>query len=239
MTPASPNEQMTQDQQLTCDAADPRRDRQARPGLLSHLFGRRRNYLIDPAYQLRTAIVAVLGMTFVVGVAAGLLHLLRTERVAPLLEEVPLVARGLASDTRWAVFLVVAGVVLVGAVFVIEILETHKTAGVVLRVSRGLHGLRTGSWGTLIALRKYDNFRELEEAFNCTARALCSRAEDDLRNFATLEERLDLMVREMEAGNGAGGTELLRQLKGDLAALCDRRRDLLRAAPDVQFEPKI
>jgi len=211
----------------------------SRPGLADRVFGRRRNYLIDPAYQIRTAVIAVLGMTFVVGVAAGLLHLLRSQQVAPALAEGPPIARGLAGDSGWAVFLVVAGVALVGAVFVIEILETHKTAGVVLRVSRGLQGLRDGAWGTRINLRKHDNFKEMEQAFNASARALCTRAEEEIRVLADIEGRLEHLVHAMETGDRAGGEELLRQLRGELGMMRDRHHGSLRAAPDVRFQAKI
>ncbi len=196
---------------------------------------RRRNYIVDPAYQIRTAAIAVVGMAFVVGVAAGLLHLLQREhRIAVLGEPATR-----SSSPGWALFLVVAGAALVAAVFVIEILETHKTAGVVLRLIRGLHRIEGGAWGSRITLRKQDNFRELEVAFNDAARALCARTEEEIRMLDRLMARLDLLNRELDSGNPGGGGLLIRQISEELERLREGQRNMLRSAPDLRFEPKI
>jgi hypothetical protein len=204
--------------------------------LFDRLLGRRRNYLIDPAYQIRTAVVAVVGMTFVVGVAAGLLHLLRSSGAGSALHEG---SRGEAPGAGWPVFLVVAGVVLVGAVFVVEILETHRTAGVALRLSRALRALRDGCYGTRLTLRRQDNFRELEEAFNETARSLGSWTEEEAAGLARLTDLLDGVKQAMETGDRAGGEALLRQLRGGLEMMRERHQDRLRPAPEEQIYARI
>ena len=203
-------------------------------GLAGRFLGRRRSYLIDSAYQVKTAIVAVLGMVFLLAFAAVLFHLVGMESA--------LGSRGArAGDARTVLYLVAAGIVFVAAVFVIEILETHKTAGVVLKVTRGMKDLEAGRWSTRVTLRKNDNFRELEEQFNALARALRDRVEDDLNGLQAIEGQVRLASREFEGGNREGGMVILRQVMGDVQTSRERKRNLLRApdrpADRVPYEP--
>ena len=214
--PADPNVEPV----TTVMVGSTRADSQER--VLDRFMGRRRNYLVDSAYQVRTAIVAVLGMVFLLAFAAVLFHLVGMENA--------LLQKGAArsGDARSVLYLVAAGIIFVAAVFVIEILETHKTAGVVLKVSRGLRDIEQGLWGTRVTLRRNDNFKELEEGFNAAARTLRDRVEDDLNAFQGLEGQIRLTAREIESGNREGSLVLLRQVLGELQTLRERRRNLLR-----------
>lgn len=193
-------------------------------GVLDRFLGRRRNYLVDSAYQMRTAVVAVLGMIFLLAFAAVLFHLVGMENA--LLQK----GGARSGDARTVLYLVAAGIIFVAAVFVIEILETHKTAGVVLKVSRGLRDVEQGLWGTRVTLRRNDNFKELEEGFNAAARTLRDRVEDDLNAFQGLESKLRLVAREVEGKNTEGSLVLLRQVLGEIQTLREGRRNLLRSS---------
>ncbi|HZM70399.1 MAG TPA: hypothetical protein VFB95_08535 [Candidatus Cryosericum sp.] len=199
-------------------------------GLLDRFLGRRRNYLVDSAYQMRTAIVAVLGMVFLLAFSAVLFHLVGMEN--SLMKQ----SGARSGDARTVLYLVAAGIIFVAAVFVIEILETHKTAGVVLKVARGLKDLEQGMWGTRVTLRRNDNFKELEEGFNAAARTLRDRVEDDLNAFQGLEGQLRLIAREFEGGNSEGCLVLLRQVLGEVQTLRECRRNLLRS-PALPAKP--
>jgi methyl-accepting chemotaxis protein len=205
------------------------------PRVLDRFMGRRRNYLVDSAYQVRTAIVAVMGMVFLLAFAAVLFHLVGMENA--LAQRGGPTAR--SGDARSVLYLVAAGIIFVAAVFVIEILETHKTAGVVLKVSRGLKDLELGSWGTRVTLRKNDNFREMEEAFNAAARTLRDRVEDDLTSLQSLEGQVRLAAREVEGKNPEGSLVLMRQVLGELQTLRERKRNLLSPPSRTASEPKI
>ncbi|MFQ5877577.1 MAG: hypothetical protein ACE5JH_07815 [Acidobacteriota bacterium] len=198
---------------------------------LGRFFGRRRNLIVDPGYQVRTALAAALGVTLLLGLAAALFHLLAGDRARPLWRDGPGPARfGTGADGRTILLLVAAGIVLVAAVFVIEILETHKTAGVIYKVTRGLREIETGLWGAALTLRKHDNFKEMEEAFNAAARSLRARLDGDLRTLRALEEQIGLAGRELESGNREGASLLLRRAAGDARALRERREELLRSS---------
>ncbi len=193
-------------------------------------LGRRRNYLVDGSYQVKTAIIAVMGMIFLLAFAAVLFHLVGLESALSN-------TGGRAGDARSVLYLVAAGILFVAAVFIIEILETHKTAGVVLKVTRGLKDLEAGTWGARVTLRKNDNFRELEEGFNTLARSLRDRIEDDLGALQNLEGQMRLVGREIEAGNREGSLLLLKQMLGEVQGARERKRNLMRA-PDRSGSPR-
>ena len=199
---------------------------------VGRFLGRRRNYLVDGAYQVKTAIVAVMGMVFLLAFAAVLFHLVGMENAL-------MKTGGRSGDARSVLYLVAAGILFVAAVFIIEILETHKTAGVVLKVTRGLKDLECGSWGARVTLRKNDNFRELEEGFNTLARSLRDRVEDDLGALQALEGQMRLVSREVEAGNHEGSLVLMRQMLGEVQTMRERRRNLMRSPDRTAGNPKI
>ena len=207
--------------------------------LADRLLGRRRKYVVDPSYQLRSAIIAVLGMSFLLVFAAALLHLLSVENARLLRSRVP-IAKGAADvhDLRSVLYLVGVGLFFVAAVFAIEILETHKTAGVVYKVTRGLRELEAGRWGARVTLRRHDNFKEMEEAFNAAARALRGQLDDDLRGLQGIEGQIRLIAREFESNNREGALVLLRQVASEMQSFRERKRNLLEHAPGAPGERK-
>src|SRR5262249_50737552 len=177
-----------------------------------------------------SGMVGGVGMVCLLAFAAVLFHLVGMESALGG-------ARGARADSaRTVLYLVAAGIVFVAAVFVIEILETHKTAGVVLKVTRGLRDLQAGMWSARVTLRKNDNFRELEEEFNTLTRTLRDRVEDDLNALQTLEGQVRLAAREIEEGNREGGLVLLRQVLSAVQSGRERKRNLLRAPDGKSYE---
>ena len=212
-------------------------DRGRLSGLLERVLGRRRTYVVDAAYQLRSAIIAVLGMAFLLVFAAALFHLLSAENARLLARRTPVPAGG-ASDLHSVLYLLAVGLFFVAAVFAIEILETHKTAGVVYKVTRGLRELQAGRWATRVTLRKHDNFKEMEEAFNAATRALRDQLDEDLRRLQGIEGQVRLLAREFESGNPEGALVMLRQVAAELQSLRERKRNLLESAPSIASERK-
>jgi methyl-accepting chemotaxis protein len=214
----------------TVMSGQPRADGTPAASFFGRFLGRRRTYVVDRAYQVRTAVVSVLGMIFLLLFAAALFHLLTLENARVVARRAPFLARAASeNDARSVLYLVAAGIIFVAAVFVIEILETHKTAGVVYKVTRALRELESGRWSARVALRRGDNFREMEEAFNAAARSLREAVDDDLRALQAMEGRLRLAGREFETGNHEGALVLLRQVAGELQHLKEQKRSRLEA----------
>ncbi len=212
-------------------------ERRLLPRLLERVLGRRRSYVVDPAYQIRSAVVAVLGMVFLLIFAAALFHLLSAENARILARHTPIVP-GEPSDLRSLMYLLAVGLFFVAAVFAVEIFETHKTAGVVYKVTRGLRELAAGRWAARVTLRRHDNFKEMEEAFNAATRSLRDRLDEDLRGLQAVEGQVRLVAREFEARNHEGALVLLRRVAADLQALRESRRNLLESAPSIASERK-
>ena len=73
--------------------------------LTDRLLGRRRTYLVDPSYQVRSAIIAVLGMAFLLVFAGALFHLLSVENARILAQSGPtLVAAKASGEMRSVAF---------------------------------------------------------------------------------------------------------------------------------------
>ena len=212
-------------------------DRGRFASLLERVLGRRRTYVVDAAYQVRSAIVAVLGMAFLLVFAAALFHLLSLENARILARRAPAPAGGPA-DLRSVLYLLAVGLFFVAAVFAIEILETHKTAGVVYKITRGLRELQAGRWAARVTLRRHDNFKEMEEAFNAATRSLRDQLDEDLRGLQGIEGQVRLLARELEAGNREGALVMLRQVAAELQSLRERKRNLLESAPSIASERK-
>src|SRR5258706_6312975 len=159
-------------------------------GLVARVLGRRRTFMVDPSYQVRFAIIAVLGMAFLLVFAAAMFHRLSIENVKLLERGGPgLAAATRSGELRSVLYLVTVGLVFVAVVFAIEIFETHKTAGVVFKVTRGLRDIQAGRWGARLILRRNDNFKEMEEAFNGATRSLRDEVDRDLRGLQAIEGR--------------------------------------------------
>jgi len=99
------------------------------------------------------------------------------------------------SQDRTMIGLIVLGsVIFLLGVFVVGILESHRTAGVVVNLGNRLEQVERGDYRTELRLRRHDNFRELMPRFNRAVRALQERTWvdiEDLERLASRVERLD------------------------------------------------
>jgi methyl-accepting chemotaxis protein len=115
--------------------------------------------------------------------------------MAVILAESPELEPILRAQNRLELTLVAAAsCIFLCGVFMVTLLETHKTAGAALHVVRKLERLGEGRYTTRVNLRKDDNLRRIETAFNAMADALGRRAQRDaeaLEQLAAAAERLE------------------------------------------------
>ena len=160
-------------------------------GVLGLLMGRRRALIVDWRYQRRVAGIA----TALVG--AGCLALAGSLHV-----EIAAVRRAVASDPVLhraldaglalpTLALVSAGLVLCACVFVMMLVETHRTAGAAFALKRALAAMAEGRYGTRAELRRGDQLRDLKASIDELGRSLTRRAELDAQALDVLAERLD------------------------------------------------
>jgi signal transduction histidine kinase len=144
---------------------------------------------------MRAAIVVTAVALLLVVLLNLSLQASRTQATAAIVAASPDLGPILDAQNRFELLLgVTASLVFLGGIFVVTILETHKTAGAAYHLCRDLERIRDGSYGKQVRLRKGDNLRELELAFNDMSRALAERAVlevEELEHAASVADRIE------------------------------------------------
>lgn len=158
------------------------------------VLGKRRTFLIHKRSQLRAGFLTAASALVLLLLLNLSLYSARQTVTERVVSESPELGQILHSQNRVELGLVLAAsaVFLVG-VFVVTVLETHKTAGAAFNLARHMDAMREGRYSTRLKLRRDDNLRELEESFNEMGRALQDRAWFDverLQEFAIAAENL-------------------------------------------------
>jgi len=173
----------TTDAVATEPLSEPRPDRRLR--------SRRRSYLVDRRMQLRAAGLAVVIVLALLVFLNLTVYSASAERSRALVRTDPQLVELVQAQDRavQAVVLLGSAVFLVG-VFLVSIIETHRTAGACVAVVRQLRELETGRLGVELRLRNDDTLRELEPAFNAMSGSLARRAWEDVEELEDLASRI-------------------------------------------------
>lgn len=209
---------LARDERPTAATSNPAMEGLGRPGLWRTVLGRRRLYLVAPRYQLRVSFLAVT----VVLVLLLLLNLSlysasqassdAAQRIAPELRNF------FQSQDRVQLNLTVLGslVFLIG-VFLIGILESHKTAGAALNIGSCLEKLRKGKYRVRLRLRRGDNLREIEDSFNNLAMSLHDQTQEEIDALEHLASKIEQLT----------GDNLCRDLALDVHRMAQQKRRLI------------
>jgi methyl-accepting chemotaxis protein len=178
------------------------------------ILGQRRRFLVARRTQLRASLLAATVVLALLVLLNYSLHASRSAKTAVILAEAPELVSVLRSQDRLELLLigVASAVFLVGA-FVVTVLETHKTAGAAINLARRMGEVGAGRYGVTVRLRKDDNLKELEHAFNEMTRTLCKRAWDGA-------ERLEEIAADADRLGAPRAAELAARLR----ALADEGR---------------
>jgi methyl-accepting chemotaxis protein len=173
----------------------------------------RRRYVVDARQQYKSAalicgLALFLLVTFNIAFAVmrssqSMVLSTAAPQLRPILEE---------RDARTGTMLMIASVIFIGGVFVITIVETHRTLGAVVAIKRHLGRVRDGDYRSELRLREGDTLRGLIDPFNEMLSSLRLRATGDADELDRLAD---------EAGEDPELAEALRvfaQRKRDLAA---------------------
>lgn len=188
------------------------------PARKSLLLGQRRSFLVNKRYQLRASLLTAT-VVLVLLVFMNLILYSTTMRSAEqVLADAPELAAVIKAQDRIELYLIIlASFVYLLGVFMITILETHRTAGAAHNLKLRLAELRRGQYKTELRLRKGDNLRDLESAFNAMTRSLQDRTWEDV-------ETLGQLALEAESLSDAPDT---RQLAKRLRDLADAKRSMV------------
>ncbi len=137
-------------------------------------FGwRRRQFVVDARYQLRSGVIVAL-------VAFVLLILLNASLILP--QRSASSPGVLASDRAQTPFeapegssfalMLLGSAIFLGGVFLVGFLESHRTAGAAYAIRRAVDGLRDGESQVRVRLRRGDHLQELARSINQLAETI-------------------------------------------------------------------
>jgi hypothetical protein len=182
------------------------------------VLGLRRRFLVDHRFQLRAGFL-IAGTVLILLVLLNVsLHAARQQATAAVVVEAPEVAPMLHAQNRLELMLVVAAsLVFVAGVFVVTVLETHKTAGAAFNLERHLSAILNGHYGTRLRLRQDDNLRAVQQTFNAMSDALQQRASHDVEMLECLAERLESLAGPSEVSDLVAAVRAEAESKRHLA----------------------
>ncbi len=197
--------------------------------LIERLFGRRRAFVIEWRYQLRSSLLPFVSVALLLVLFIVTIHLGDTESTRRVAQAAPNLKPLLEEQDRAQLFLVLgtAGAYL-AAVLILGLIDSHRTVGALHHIERRLQELRAGDWHSSLQLRRSDNFQELGQAVNETLSYLHSGLEEDL---AMLDEALESLSGAVSPGHP------LAEVRRTLSALRSRKQQLLAGAPPLRHEP--
>jgi methyl-accepting chemotaxis protein len=175
----------------------------------------RRTFLINRRQQIRTAVL-VAGLVLVLVVVVNLaIRALQTDESSATSQSTAVLDEVMPDyDRNEMLVVILASVVVLAGVFVVTIVETHRTAGAAFALGRQMSRIADGHLDTNLTLRKGDNLRELEGPFNDMVQSLAQRATED----AIVLERL---AGQLESRHD---DEAVRAVLADLRELADQKR---------------
>jgi hypothetical protein len=148
----------------------------------------------------------------------------------------PALEQMVRGQDRTESLLILAAVLIYGlGVYLVTLLESHRTAGFLYRINRRMEEMCEGRYGGQVTPRKDDNFTYLAGSLNTLSRSLKTATEEDLAVLDEIRQAVDATAAGL--GAAAGHTrERLLSLRGQLEAL--RRLKQSHLAEEGQTLPE-
>lgn len=166
----------------TSDPATPRAtgsERGAAPG--GGILGHRRSFLVNARYQIRASLLTAAVVLVLLVFLNLVLYATTMSRAEKILVDAPELAAVIKAQDRVELTLIVlASFVYLAGVVLITVLETHRTAGAAYNLERRLGEIQCGHYNARLSLRRGDNLREIEDAFNAMSSSLENRTWDEI-----------------------------------------------------------
>lgn len=161
---------------------------------------RRRRIVVNRSYQFRVSFLAVSVVLALLLLLNLSLYSFSQAGTVAALDAAPELRELFRAQDRVQLTLTLLGsaVFLVG-VFLVSLLESHRTAGAAFSLSRCLEQLGEGRFASRVRLRRGDNLGNVQAALNTAAARLQDRAREEADRLEALADRLDLVVTDGEA----------------------------------------
>jgi len=155
-------------------------------------FRNRRKLVINPRQQITGGVATALVSTILLGLLNLSIYFYSLQIDAIVTQLNPQLD-GVIESQMSELFrlLVPTSIIFVFGVFLVTIIDSHRTAGAAFSICRKLEELRDGSYGENMVLRKDDNLREIEAAVNEATDALRTRTLEDIETLQKLAEDIE------------------------------------------------
>ena len=188
--------------------------------LTIRVFGRRRNVLLDKPYQHRVSMMTALMALLPPALFFGIYSLITSEGARRIVEASPELEEMVQVQNRTQNLMILAAVLFYGiGVYLVTLLESHRTAGFVHRVNRHLKNMASGQYHQTMAPRKDDHFLYLAETINRLNGDLRRRAEEDATTLGALREDLDDALLGLGSAVDGRSGQKLDEVRSRLEAL--------------------
>ena len=159
------------------------------------VFGRRRNVLVDRPYQHRLSLMTSLMALLPPALFFGIYSLITTEGSRRIVEASPALKDMIRIQNRTESLMILAAVLFYGVgVYLVTLLESHRTAGFIHKINGRLGELMAGQYAGRITPRQEDHFHYLADTVNKLGTSMEQRAGEDLASLDDLSQALDAVV---------------------------------------------
>ena len=186
----------------------------------------RRQFLINRRRQLRSAFLVAVVVLLLLMPLNYSLHTVREQETTTITTSHPELEPLMQSRDRTELIVgLVASIIILVGVFILTIIETHRTSGAAFSLVRRLDEIREGQFGTRLTLRGGDNLREIEGPFNAMVEALRTRAVEEANALDKLAAKTSDVVVPREAEAIASKLRSLARRKREMAGVGSARKD--------------
>ncbi len=175
----------------------------------------RRQYLINPNFQLKFAFLITLAM-FVFNMAFPLfiLNMFETSAEHSLVTNNPIAQNALNQARKeFIALMVVLETCFVLMTFVLAIFHSHKIAGPLYKLKISMQALKQGVLDRHISFRAKDNFPELADEFNDMSDAIFARRRKELEAINNILPTVEKLHTKLGGNQKKMANEVLQSLQ--------------------------
>ncbi len=204
--------------------------------LTTRVFGRRRNILVDRPYQHRLSLMTALMALLPPALFFGIYSLITTEGSRRIIEANPALENMVRIQNRTESLMILAAVLFYGiGVYLVTLLESHRTAGFIHRIDGRLKELSLGKYAGSLTPRRDDHFHYLAETVNRLSEGMHERAEEDLAALDNLGENLAEVILGLGTGRESRAGQKLDEIRNRLEAMRRLKAGQMESATDASI----
>jgi hypothetical protein len=201
--------------------------------LTTRVFGRRRNILVDRPFQHRLSLMTALMALLPPALFFGIYSMITTEGSRLIIEANPALEDLVRIQNRTESLMILAAVLFYGiGVYLVTLLESHRTAGFIHRIDGRLKEVSRGNYAGSLKPRRDDHFPFLAATVNRLSEGLHERAEEDLAALDNLGENLNEVILGLGTGSESRAGQKLDEIRHRLEAMRRLKAGQMESAAD-------